>query len=110
MVHMPKKIILDIIQKMIMCTNCGKSFLAPKYKQEQMNSFGENNHYCSQKCYWEYRKGHYVGDKSGMTNREYTKEERLAQSKRTTKMICDGKMPQTMSKPHILVTKILNKK
>lgn len=95
--------------KMITCTNCGKSFLAPKYKQEQINSFGENNHYCSQECYWEYRKGHYIGDKNGMTNREYTEEEKLAQSERTTKMICDGKMPQTMSKPHILVTKILNK-
>lgn len=94
--------------KMIHCTNCGKEFLAPKYIQEQTNSFGENNHYCSQQCYWEYRKGHYVGDKSGMTNRQYTKEERLLQSERTTKRICDGGFRQTKTKPHNNICTILN--
>lgn len=93
----------------IECTNCGKMYLAPKYIQEQTNSYGENNHYCSQECYWEYRSVHYVGEKNGMTNRKYTKKERLAQSERTTKLICEGKIPQTMSKPHISAIKILKK-
>lgn len=93
--------------KMIPCTNCGKEFLAPKNKQEQTNSFGENNHYCSQNCYWEYRKGHYIGNKNGMTNRQYTKEERLAQSEKITKLLCDGKFPQTNTKPHSHICKVI---
>lgn len=93
--------------KLISCTNCGKEYLAPKYVQEQTNSWGENNHYCSQTCYWEYRSKHYVGDKSALTNKVYTKEERLIMAERTTKILCDGRMPQTMTKPHLTIANVL---
>lgn len=95
--------------KIITCTNCNKEFLAPKYKQEHLNSYGENNHYCSQKCYWEYRGKHYIKEKNGNYGIKFSNKRKIEMSMLTTKMICDGKMPQTMSKPHVMVAKILDK-
>jgi hypothetical protein len=94
--------------KNIKCTNCGKEFKAPKYIQEQTNSYGENNHYCCRKCYAEYRSKHFIGDKCGMTGKKYTGEKLKEMSKITTKRICDGKFKQTMTKPHIKINKVLD--
>lgn len=95
--------------KIIKCTNCGKEYLAPKYIQNQINSYGENNHYCSKECYWKYRSKHYVKELHGNYGREYTIEERQKMSIRTTKMICDGVIPQTKTKPHLKINSLLER-
>lgn len=95
--------------KMIKCTNCGKGYLAPKYKQDQVNSYGENNHYCSQECYWEYRSKHYVKELHGNYGIKLSKERCKEMSIRTTKRICEGGFPQTQTKPHLKTDRILDK-
>lgn len=92
----------------IECTNCGKDYLAPKYVQEQTNSYGENNHYCSQGCYWEYRSKHYVKEMHGNYGRVMSDEEKRKISIRTTELICSGKIPQTKTKPHLKINKLLD--
>jgi G:T-mismatch repair DNA endonuclease (very short patch repair protein) len=94
---------------MIKCTNCEKEYLAPKYIQEQTNSYGENNHFCCQECYWEYRHKHYVKEKNGNYGIKFTKERLLRMSEITTKRICNGDFPQTETKPHLKTNYILNK-
>lgn len=94
--------------KLIKCTNCGKKYLAPKYKQIQTNSYGENNHYCSQKCYWEYRSKHYVKELHGNYGKKYNAEKCREMSIRTTKMICNGIIPQTKTKPHLKINVLLD--
>lgn len=45
------------------CDNCGKDITLPPNRFKHINRFGENHNFCCQKCYWEYRKKYYVGDK-----------------------------------------------
>ena len=95
--------------KPILCTNCGKEYLAPKYVQKQTNSYGENNHFCCQKCYWEYRSKHYVKEMNINYGTKLPKERLLQMSEITTKRICNGDFPQTQTKPHLKTNKILDK-
>lgn len=93
--------------KMISCTNCGTNFLAPKYKQIQTNSYGENNHYCSQECYWDYRGKHYIKEKNGNYGKIFSEDIRREMSIRSVKQLCSGNMPQTKTKPHVRINKLL---
>lgn len=56
------------------CTYCGKNISVIPYSYNIVNSYGENNNFCSQKCYWNYRKIHYVGDKAASNNVKWTPE------------------------------------
>jgi len=58
------------------CTNCGKDIEVIPFDYNLKNSFGDNHNFCSQKCYWEFRKKYYVGEKSSTYNRIITDEER----------------------------------
>lgn len=57
------------------CTNCGKEIKIIPYNYKKTNSFGDNHNFCCQECYWEYRKKYYVGEKSAMSNYQYTEEQ-----------------------------------
>ena len=57
------------------CTNCGKEIKIIPYNYNKTNSFGDNHNFCCQECYWEYRKKYYVGEKSAMSNYQYTEEQ-----------------------------------
>jgi very-short-patch-repair endonuclease len=52
------------------CSFCGKPINIIKYNYELKNRFGESNNFCSQECYWGFRRTHYVGDKSYWKNRK----------------------------------------
>lgn len=58
------------------CTNCNKKIYVIPYNYNKKNQFGENNNFCSQQCYWEYRSKHYVGNFAPATNRIFTEEMR----------------------------------
>lgn len=58
------------------CTNCGKDIEVIPFDYNKTNKFGDNHNFCSQQCYWEYRKKYYVGEKSSTFNIEYTSERR----------------------------------
>lgn len=94
--------------KYIKCTNCGNDYLAPKYKQEQTNSFGENNHYCSQQCYWDYRAKHYIKEKNFNYKKTFSDEQLKKMSINTVKRLCNGDMPQTKTKPHLKTNDLLD--
>lgn len=94
--------------KFVKCTNCNNEFMAPKYIQEQTNSYGENHHFCCQECYWKFRSTHYVKEKNGNYQRVFSEEERRRMSILTTKRICNGEFKQTQTKPHIKINDVLS--
>lgn len=59
------------------CTNCGKFIYVTPYDYNKVNSFGENNNFCSQECYWEYRSKHYIGEKSSRINSILTNKQQF---------------------------------
>lgn len=56
------------------CTYCGKEIEVIPWAYNNTNSYGENHNFCSQDCYWKFRKIHYVGDKAAGRNVEWTPE------------------------------------
>lgn len=90
--------------KLIKCTNCNKQFLAPKYIQNQTNSYGDNNHFCSQECYWEFRRKYYIGEKSTMHNYKFSKEQINKMRERTVKMFENNKFPTKLTSIHKKLT------
>ncbi len=56
------------------CTFCGKEIEVIPYNYNHKNSYGDNHNFCSQECYWKYRRIYYVGDKSANAHTEYTPE------------------------------------
>lgn len=90
------------------CSNCGENIAVIPYDFNKENSFGEKNNFCCYNCYYEFRSKHYVKEKSSQYGIKKTKEERLKMSENTTKRICEGKMPQTLTKPHMEINNILN--
>lgn len=94
--------------KTIFCTNCGKGYKAPKYVQEQTNSYGDNNHFCSQKCYWEYRSKYYVGEKSSMHNYVFSQYQINKMRQNTVKMFADGKFPTKLTSIHKKINNLLD--
>ena len=58
------------------CTCCGKDIDVIPYNYNNKNSYGDNHNFCSQECYWEYRRKYYVGEKSSSANRIITDEQK----------------------------------
>lgn len=94
--------------KIIFCTNCGKGYKAPKYVQEQTNSYGDNNHFCSQKCYWEYRSKYYRGEKSAMHNHVFSQYQINKMRQNTVKMFSEGKFPTKLTSIHKKIDNLLD--
>lgn len=91
----------------VQCTNCGKLYSVVPYDHKKTNRFGDNHNFCCQKCYWEYRSKYYVDDKHSMFGTHQSEENKQRQSELITKMIADGIMPQTMTKPHKKINDLL---
>lgn len=92
----------------VKCTNCDKEYSVIPYDYNKENIYGDNHNFCSQKCYWEYRGKYYIKEKNANYGKIFSDEIKLEMSERTTKLLCDGKMPQTMTKPHCKINYILN--
>lgn len=57
------------------CSNCNKAIEIIPYDYEKKNSFGDSNHFCSQKCYWDFRSKYYIGEKSHRYHVPLTEEQ-----------------------------------
>jgi G:T-mismatch repair DNA endonuclease (very short patch repair protein) len=71
------------------------------------NENGDNHNFCSKECYFEYRSKYYIKDKHPMFGTHQTEENKQIAKQRITQMISDGKMPQTMTKPHKIIYEML---
>lgn len=68
------------------CTNCGKEISVIPYDFNKKNSFGDNHNFCTQQCYWAYRKVYYHDEKCWMYGRYRTDEQKEKQRVIATKM------------------------
>ena len=91
----------------VQCTNCGNSYSVIPYDYNKENRFGDNHNFCCQQCYWEYRSKYYINDRHSMFGTHVAEEQKRKQSELITKMISDGMMPQTMTKPHKKINDLL---
>ena len=91
----------------VLCTNCGKPYNVVPYDYNKSNRFGDNHNFCCQQCYWEYRSKYYVNNRHHMFGAHQSEENKQRQSELITKMISDGIMPQTMTKPHRKINELL---
>lgn len=89
------------------CSNCGKEIDVIPYYYNNKNSFGDSNNFCSQKCYWEFRRNYYVGDKSSAKNREWTDEQREHMKQIALKNSRSSK--RFDSKAQLIVNELLDK-
>ena len=90
------------------CCNCGSEIEISQYEKSRENSFGDEHHFCSQKCYWNYRSKYYVKEKHPSYNKIYTEKERNKFRAITINRIKNGLYPQTLTKPHKKVNYILD--
>ena len=91
----------------VKCTNCGDLYSVTPYDYNKVNRFGDNHNFCCQQCYWEYRSKYYVYDKHSMFGIHQSNEQKHKQSELITRMIANGMMPQTMTKPHKKINDLL---
>ena len=92
------------------CTNCGNKYDVVPYDYHKTNNLGDNHNFCCQECYWEYRSKYYINDKHPMFGTHQSAENKLRQKELVVNLIADGKMPQTMSKPHQKINDLLSEK
>ena len=78
-----------------------------KSEYNKTNQFGDNHNFCCQQCYWEYRSKYYVGEKSNMFGTVPSEENKAKQRDLAIQMITDGRLPQTMTKPHKTIAELL---
>ena len=91
----------------VLCTNCGKEYSVIPYDYNKKNRFGDNHNFCCQQCYWEYRSKYYINDKHHMLGTHQTEANKQKQRELAAKMIANGDMPQTMTKPHRKINDLL---
>ena len=89
------------------CTNCGKPYSVIPSEYNRTNQFGDNHNFCCQQCYWEYRAKYYVKDKSNRFGVHQSEESKNNQRKVVLRMIANGELPQTMTKPHQKIVDLL---
>ena len=91
----------------VKCTNCGKPYSVIPYDYNKTNKFGDNHNFCCQQCYWEYRKKYYIKEKSSMFGTQQSEENKKKQRELAIRMIANGELPQTMTKPHRKISDLL---
>ena len=89
------------------CNNCGKEISVIPFDFNKTNSFGENNNFCSQQCYWEYRSRYYIGEKHPLYGADRPEELREVSRNTMLNNIKNGVIPQTMTKPHREIYELL---
>ena len=91
------------------CTNCGKEIQVIPFEYNLRNEYGESNNFCSRECYCEYRSKYYIGEKHPMFGRPVSEENKQRIREQNIRLISEGKMPQTMTKPHKTIYDLLIK-
>lgn len=90
----------------VICDNCGCQINIPLHKVGKKNSFGDEHHFCSQKCYYEFRTKYYIRDKSSQYKRILSKKEKYFLRQIAIKSLNNG---NKITKPHIKINDLLNK-
>ena len=89
------------------CTNCSKEINVIPFEYNLRNDYGESNNFCSRGCYCEYRSKYYVGNKHPMFGKPVSEENKQRIREQNVRLISEGKMPQTMTKPHKAIYDLL---
>lgn len=89
------------------CTNCGKKISVIPFAYNVCNEYGDSNNFCSRECYFEYRSKYYIGEKHPMFGKSVSEENKQKQRERSVRLIAEGKIPQTMTKPHCAIYNLL---
>jgi G:T-mismatch repair DNA endonuclease (very short patch repair protein) len=89
------------------CTNCNRPYSVIPYDYNKTNRFGDSHNFCCQKCYWEYRSRYYVNEKHSMFGTHQSDENKSNQRDLALRMIANGELPQTMTKPHKKINDLL---
>lgn len=89
------------------CTNCDKEIEINPFKYREVNKFGDNHNFCSQECYWNYRKIYYVGEKSGSFGYVYTNEVRNKMREINIMRLKENPIV-TNTKPQLIINKLLD--
>ena len=90
-----------------MCNSCGKQIDVIPYDYNKTNEFGDSHHFCSQECYWRYRSKYYIGEKHPQYGVEKSEESKEKSRITAIENLKNGKMPQTLTKPHIKIHELL---
>lgn len=88
------------------CSNCGKPIQIIPSEYKRLNRFGDNNNFCSQNCYWQYRSKYYRGEKSNKDLINWTPE--LIEKMRINKAKAMSGDNRLNTKPQIIVNDMLN--
>jgi hypothetical protein len=88
------------------CTNCNKEIHIPQNKVGNKNTFGDEHHFCSQNCYYDFRKKYYVKDKNIHYGKVLTKKEKEFLKKIAIKALTNG---NKITKPHKKINDLLDK-
>jgi G:T-mismatch repair DNA endonuclease (very short patch repair protein) len=90
------------------CTNCGCEISLIPCEYSRTNKNGDNHNFCSQECYWEFRKKYYVGENNPLFGKEKTEEQRQQLSVIATLKYTNGVFNR-QTKPQKIVNSILDK-
>lgn len=77
------------------CTNCGKEIEIIPYDYNKTNSKGDNHNFCSQKCYWEFRKKYYIGSNGAMYNYKFSDKQKEHSRQKLLERLKDDKRLET---------------
>ena len=91
------------------CTNCKKEISVIPFEYNLRNEYGDTHNFCSRECYCEYRSKYYVGEKHPMFGKPVSEENKQRMREQNIRLIAEGKMPQTMTKPHKTIYNLLVK-
>lgn len=86
------------------CNNCGAQIKIPLYEIGRKNIFGDEHHFCSPKCYYEFRSKYYIKEKSSQYKRVLSKKEKDFLRRISIKALTNG---SKITKPHIKINKLL---
>ena len=89
------------------CTNCQKAISVIPFEYNLRNEYGDAHNFCSRECYCEYRSKYYVGEKHPMFGKPVSEENKQRIREQNIRLIAEGKMPQTMTKPHKAIYNLL---
>lgn len=89
------------------CSCCGKEIEVIPAKANKTNKFGDSHNFCSQECYWKFRRKYYCGEKGAMYQHKYTKEQKDNLSRGVVKRL--QKSDVTNTKIQLAVNNILDK-
>lgn len=89
------------------CSNCQKEISVIPFEYNLRNEYGESHNFCSRECYCEYRSKYYIGERHPMFGKPVSEESKQRTRELAIRLIADGKMPQTMTKPHRAIYNLL---